>query len=480
VELIGGTTEVQDIEKQVVEIEVPKPYGGWQEEFVRCVAKRQVIKAGRQSGKTYGAGIKACLAFLGICWSCLGEGCGLCDNTGRTNQKRVLYAAPTAEQTDMFWYEVTNALMPGIETGQFKKDETERTIEVVGTNIVLKAKTAWNANSLRGGNWDVLILEEFQLMNEDTWTDVGAAMLLLSDGTAIFIFTPPSLKSEGVSKAKDPRHASKLFQKALADKSGRYKVFHATSMDNPKLSKEALDEITGDMSMDTYRREILAQDDEIEQSWLVYGKFDDTQCMIKRFPIPDNWTVFSGHDFGEANHAALFVAQVRLPLPPQAPAYLRVGDYVAFAEYVPKAGSSAERHIEHYKDIMGRKDDGTLRLRLERAVGGNVTTEEETRQLYRRLGWNIKAPEITRVKLQIDRAMAIVEQKQLYVFDDLHNLLREIHDCMWEIDPETKKPLDKVKDEAKYHLLSCWRYLSTVLIPKVPLRTGRGAQVWNM
>jgi hypothetical protein len=108
---------------------------------------------------------------------------------------------------------------------------------------------------------------------------------------------------------------------------------------------------------------------------------------------------------------------------------------------------------------MERKDDGTLRLRLERAVGGNVTTEEETRKLYRRLGWNIMAPEITRVKLQIDRALAIVEQNQFYVFDDLHHLLGEIHDCMWEIDPQTKKTLDKVKGEAKYHLLACLRYL---------------------
>ena len=84
--------------------------------------------------------------------------------------------------------------------------------------------------------------------------------------------------------------------------------------------------------------DLLAQDDEIEQSWLVYGKFDDSLCKIKRFPIPDNWPVSTGHDFGTANPAALFVTQVRLPLPPQAPPYLRVGDYVAFAEYAPGAG----------------------------------------------------------------------------------------------------------------------------------------------
>jgi len=287
------------------------------------------------------------------------------------------------------------------------------------------------------------------------------------------------LKSEGVSKAKDPRHASKLFKKALEDKTGRWATFHATSMDNPALSKEALKEITGDMSEDSYRREILAEDDEIEKSWLVYSKFDFGLCKIKRFEIPDTWPVLTGHDFGVANPAALFVAQVRLPLPPGVPPYLRYGDYVAFAEYSPGAGMAAERHVDNFRATLGKKDDGSPRLRLERAVGGNVTTEEETRQLYRRLGWHIWAPEISRVNLQVERAISILEQNQFYVFEDLHNLLSQMASCMWEIDPESKKPLNKIKDEAKYHILAAFRYLVTVLIPKQPLRSG-SQRVWDM
>jgi len=393
-----------------------------------------------------------------------------------TKPKRSLYAAPTAEQVGKFWFEVVNMLMPGIDAGIFKKDETEHIIEIPRTEVRLKAKTAWNAATMRGDWAELVTLEEYQLWNEDAWQDVVQPMLIDTNGTALFIFTPPSLKSEGISKAKDPRHATKLFNKALLDKTGRWATFHFTSYDNPYLSQDALRELTtsGDMSADSYRREILAEDDEIETSWLVYGKFDDALCKIKRFTIPDNWPVFSFHDFGMANPAALFVAQVRLPLPPNAPAYLRYGDYVAFAEYAPGAGSSAERHIDNYKDIMGRKDDGTMRLKLEKAVGGNVTTEEETRQLYRKLGWNIRAPEITSVKLQIDRALSIVEQNQFYVFEDLHQLLGQIHDCMWVVDPQTKKATNVIKDEAKYHLCACLRYGATVMLPKQVSRTGGG------
>ena len=473
------TTEVQDSQEVKVYIDIPKAHSEKQEEFVRCIEKRQIIKAGRRFGKTVGAAIKAVMAFMGVCPVCMGEGCIRCDDTGKMRLQRVLYAAPTVEQVGKFWYEVVKALSAGIEAGAFKKDETEHIIEVPGTEIRIKAKTAWNANTLRGDFADLLILEEYQMMNEDAWEEVGQPMLLDNNGTAVFIYTPPSLKSEGISKARDPRHASKMYKKYCDDTTGKWKTFHFTSYDNPTLSADALREIAQDMSQDAYRREILAQDDEIEQSWLVYGKFDDSLSRLKRFPIPSHWPVFTGHDFGQANHAALFVAQVREPKPPQAPSYLRIGDYVAFAEYVPGPGSSAERHIEHYKDIMGREDDGTTRLKLERAVGGNVTTEEQTRQLYQRLGWNIMAPEITRVKLQLDRALAIVEQSQFYVFEDLHQLLGQLHDCMWEIDMQTKKPLDKIKDEPKYHMLACLRYLCTVLIPKQVVRRT-GMKVWDM
>jgi phage terminase large subunit-like protein len=65
-----------------------------------------------------------------------------------------------------------------------------------------------------------------------------------------------------VTKARDPRHAPKLFRKALADTSGRWETFHFTSRDNPHISAEALDEITGDMSRLSIRQEIEAEDDD--------------------------------------------------------------------------------------------------------------------------------------------------------------------------------------------------------------------------
>src|SRR5262249_3480028 len=92
------------------------------------------------------------------------------------------------------------------------------------------------------------------------WQQVGAPMLLDNNGDAVFIFTPPTIRAAAMSKAADKRHASKLYKKAEADKSGRWAVFHFASAANPFISAEALEEISSDMSRRDYEHEILALD----------------------------------------------------------------------------------------------------------------------------------------------------------------------------------------------------------------------------
>ncbi len=214
-----------------------------QQEFINCKAKRIIIRAGRRGGKTVGVANRAVIRFL--------EG------------KRILYAAPTAEQVGCFWATVTSILAELIQQKIFIKNESEKYIELPGTKQRIKAKTAWNADSLRGDYADELILDEFQLMNEDIWDAVGAPMLLDNNGDAVFIYTPPSLHSRSVSKAINKQHAAKLFrsfqEKEKTDPE-RYRTFHFSSHENPYISQEALTEISRDMTSISYRMEILAED----------------------------------------------------------------------------------------------------------------------------------------------------------------------------------------------------------------------------
>ena len=200
--------------------------------------------------------------------------------------KRVLYAAPTQEQVDAFWWEVKHSLAEPIDANVFYKNEQSHVIEVPGSKQRIRAKTAWNADTLRGDYADLLILDEWQLINEDAWDLVGVPMLLDNDGDAAFIYTPLSQRSKTSSKARDPLHATKMFKAAQAEmlalgENSRWAAFHFQSSENPHISPEALNELARDMTNLSYRQEILAEDVEDVPGALW------TRERIQVHPIPE-------------------------------------------------------------------------------------------------------------------------------------------------------------------------------------------------
>lgn len=208
---------------------------------------RKILRAGRRFGKTTLASIIAVKQFL--------------------QGKRILYATPTQEQVDRFWVECKKALQEPIDAKIFYKNETRHIIELSGTEQRIRAKTAWNADTLRGDYADILILDEYQLMSSDAWGLVGAPMLLDNDGDAIFIYT----------QKRGKHHSKELFKKAENDKNVRWNTFVYSSFCNPHLSADALDDISGDMTQMAYRAEILAEDVD-----------DDPRALWKRKDIVDS------------------------------------------------------------------------------------------------------------------------------------------------------------------------------------------------
>jgi len=211
-----------------------------QKEIMDFEGKRLIIRAGRRGGKTTGMAALACRELI--------------------KQKRVLYAAPTSDQLQTFWYEAVRTCTPLIDSGVLYKSEITHSIGFPDSRFRLRAKTAWNADTLRGDYADVLILDEYQLMSESCWEEVGAPMLLDNNGTAYFIYTPPSFRTRSTTRARDPRHAPKLYNKAAEDTTGIWGTLHFSSHINPHISGEGLELLAQDMSSMAYRQEILAED----------------------------------------------------------------------------------------------------------------------------------------------------------------------------------------------------------------------------
>jgi hypothetical protein len=244
------------IERLECRVVLPVPHLK-QREFIFSAKKRKIFRAGRRSGKTTAAAIMAVCYLL--------------------NGKHVLYAAPTAIQVEKFWSECLCALAEVIQRGVYKKAEHKIfPAHEDGTKACISVRTAWNADSLRGEYADLLILDEWQLMDEDTWDLVGQPMLADKDGDAVFIYTPPSLHSRSAQKARDPRHAAKMFKRYQHDP--RWQCVSGTTYDNPHISAAGIAEISKDMTQLAMRQEILAEDiEEVEGALLTQALIDETR-----------------------------------------------------------------------------------------------------------------------------------------------------------------------------------------------------------
>ena len=201
-----------------------------------------------------------------------------------------------------------------------------------------------------------------------------------------------------------------------------------------------------DRSSESYRREIEAEDDEVSPNRLIYGAFDEAQCMVSPFAMPREWPRYVGHDFGGANPAALFFAQD--------PA---TGYFYAYREYFPGRGISTYQHVEVFKEITA---DVTV---LKRAGGSHQ--EDEIRQGYTAQGWPIQEPKILNVNARIDRVRGIMEKNQLFVFSTLTRLRGELATYLWKVDVDGRIT-DEIYNKSAFHMCDCMAYILSDFTPE--------------
>lgn len=272
--------------------------------------------------------------------------------------------------------------------------------------------------------------------NEDDWRMIEGRLRLPNVPHQIFAATNPG----------PPSHY--LYLMFWRDKKGD--VYQASSFDNPALPedyKQRLAEFEG-VYKDRY---VLGLWKGLEG--LVYSAFNDRICLIPRFDVDKSWPVYSGHDFGRVNAAALFL--VGNP---------GTGDFFAFAEYWPGSEMSYYDHVQAFKTIT----DGRNVLKR---VGGNHQEEGE-RQAYTAQGWPISEPKHSLDKaLQIKMVQAMHRLNKVYIFNDLSNYVREKFSFVFKG--------EAIDQEAKFHLMACERGILSDFTPETVVSAGKQRAVSN-
>jgi PBSX family phage terminase large subunit len=265
---------------------------------------------------------------------------------------------------------------------------------------------------------------------EDDWKMLEGRLRLINVPHQIFAATNPG----------PPSHY--LYTMFFRDKKGE--VYQASSFDNKALPadyKERLKEFTGTY----YQRYVLGQWAGLEG--LVYSAFDDKTCLIPRFSIDKSWLVYSGHDFGLANPAAVFYAQNP-----------GTNDFYLFAEWLPGGGGSIYDHVQEFKRI-------TEGYNVIKRAGGNHTTEGQIREGYANQGWPIQEPKYSQSPAyQIQKVQGMHRLNKIYVFNDLSDYLREKFSFAYKKDNGTLT--DKIDNEANFHLMSAERGILSDFTPE--------------
>ena len=232
-----------------------------------------------------------------------------------------------------------------------------------------------------------------------------------------------------------------LYEKFLSG-NPNYQVFQSATADNPTLPADYLERLETFTGV-YYDRNVLGLWRGLEG--LVYSSFHEDICLIPRFEIPSHWLIYTGHDFGGANPAAMFYAQD--------PA---TGFFYAWQEYKPGGGYSTHDHVLKFKEIT----EGRTVIRRN----GGSHQEDEIRQGYTAQGWPITEPKLANdVQAGIQAVFDQHSFNKIYVFSDLKEYLREKLSYAYKkggLDP------NEIENKKKYHLMDAERSILSDFPPE--------------
>lgn len=217
-----------------VTVKLPKLHGK-QKEVDFSSAKFKLVRAGRRGGKTTYGARKAVKQFL--------------------KGRRVLLASPSLNQVDAFWQKINSYMFDAVEAGAVDANKTRRVMTFPGNKKGrIECRTARDADELRGGWGDDILLDEFAFLKNAEYGlhEVIEPMLLDTNGD-LDIYSSPRAGS----------YFNKLDEKIEKGELDEWANFSFTSYDNPTLSLEALERLEKNAKarggVRAFEQEILAK-----------------------------------------------------------------------------------------------------------------------------------------------------------------------------------------------------------------------------
>ena len=221
-------------------------------EIINDESRFKVTRAGRRWGKTHLALFDSLINKHHGAWV--------------KPKKKTWYVSPTYRQSKNIAWQMLKEICYEHPHTIRQKNETELYVEMInGSSIHLKG--ADKEDSLRGVGLDHIILDEFEYMKYEAWSEVLRPTLTDTQGTAMFIGTP-----DGYGNLYD------VYIKGEKGESG-YKSWKFKTIDSPFISADEIEFAKSELDERTFRQEYEASFE--TATGRVYYAFDRAKNVVE-------------------------------------------------------------------------------------------------------------------------------------------------------------------------------------------------------
>lgn len=214
-----------------------------------------------------------------------------------------------------------------------------------------------------------------------------------------------------------------------------YEVIQFKSTMNPAFPRAEYDRAK--TTLPAWKHAMFYDGEFSRPAGLIYEDFDEAVHVIRPIPLDELWPVYVGLDFGAVHTALIWLARDTRNV------------YYVFRESLT-GGLSTPEHAKHARAIAQGRRSVTW-------YGGSGS-ETQQRMDWHAAGVRVQEPPVGDVEAGIDRVIALLRERRLFVFDTCSGLRDELMTYSRELDA-AGQPTEKIRDKETYHRLDALRYV---------------------
>lgn len=189
-------------------------------------------------------------------------------------------------------------------------------------------------------------------------------------------------------------------------------------------------------TLPTWKFEMFYNGEFTRPAGMIYEDFDQRH-IIPQFAIPAEWPRFLGVDFGAVHTCNVWVAQ----------------DPASNLYYIYRERLEGNRTTNQHVAEVRQYNEYNLQ------AWGGAKSETQQRMDWANAGLHVSEPPVWEVEPGINRVIAMLKERRLYVFDTCTGVIDQFGSYSRILD-DNGLPTEKIKEKETYHYLDAIRYFA--------------------